>query len=155
MDRDVSEEPTDEIVFAEEDGVGSAATTPAKRPWKLIIVDDEEEVHDVTRLALNGFTFAERPLDFLSAYSGEEAKSLLAEHPDGAVVLLDVVMETDHAGLDVANISICARSSRTRRSVLSCVPDSRVRPRSARSSRITILTTTRRRPSSRRKSSTR
>ena len=102
MDRNVSEEPTDEIVFAEEDGIGPVNNAIAKRPWKLIIVDDEEEVHDVTRLALNGFTFADRPLEFLSAFSGEEARSVLAEHSDAAVVLLDVVMETEHAGLDVA-----------------------------------------------------
>lgn len=71
-------------------------------PWKILIVDDEEEVHVVTRLALDDFSFAGRPLEFISAYSGAEAKRLIAEHPQTAIILLDVVMETDEAGLDVA-----------------------------------------------------
>jgi putative nucleotidyltransferase with HDIG domain len=70
-------------------------------PWKVLIVDDEPEVHNVTRLVLSNFRFEERPLKFLSAYSGAEAVRTLAEHPDVAVMLLDVVMETDQAGLDV------------------------------------------------------
>src|SRR5438045_6147767 len=70
-------------------------------PWKVLIVDDEPEVHNVTRLVLSNFRFEERPLKFLSAYSGREAVELLAAQPDVAVMLLDVVMESDQAGLDV------------------------------------------------------
>ncbi len=68
-------------------------------PWKVLIVDDEPEVHQVTRLVLGNFRFAGRPLLLLSAYSSIEAESLLIEHDDTAVVLLDVVMETEQAGL--------------------------------------------------------
>ena len=39
----------------------------------------------------------------LSAYSAEEGRALIREHPDTAVVLLDVIMETDNAGLDLVN----------------------------------------------------
>ncbi|HEX6382664.1 MAG TPA: adenylate/guanylate cyclase domain-containing protein, partial [Acidimicrobiia bacterium] len=67
---------------------------------KLLVVDDEAAVHDVTRLALAAFSFEGRPLRLLSAYSAAEAEGLLADHPDTAVILLDVVMETDGAGLD-------------------------------------------------------
>ncbi len=70
--------------------------------WKVLIVDDEPEVHAVTKLALSDFTFQNKGLEFFSAYSGEEARRLLLEHPDAAIVLLDVVMETDDAGLRVA-----------------------------------------------------
>lgn len=73
----------------------------AKAPWKVLVVDDEPEVHAVTRLALHDFMFAKRPLQLISAYSAKEARSLLDEHNDIAVILLDVVMETDHAGLDL------------------------------------------------------
>lgn len=97
----LDEDAAENIFFAEEDSSETLGAA-AKRPWKIIIVDDEEEVHDVTRLALHGFTFADRSLEFISAYSGEAAGAVLAQHPDAAVVLLDVVMETDHAGLDVA-----------------------------------------------------
>ncbi|HET9033488.1 MAG TPA: DUF3369 domain-containing protein [Dokdonella sp.] len=68
-------------------------------PWKVLIVDDEPEVHQVTRLVLANFRFANRPLQLLSAYTSVEAESQLLEHADTAVVLLDVVMETEQAGL--------------------------------------------------------
>ncbi|MCQ8877710.1 DUF3369 domain-containing protein [Pseudoalteromonas shioyasakiensis] len=70
--------------------------------WKVIIVDDEPEVHAVTKLALSDFEFQDKRLEFISAYSGEEAKVMIDSHPDAAIVLLDVVMETDDAGLKVA-----------------------------------------------------
>jgi response regulator RpfG family c-di-GMP phosphodiesterase len=68
-------------------------------PWKILIVDDEPEVHQVTRLVLGNFRFANRPLQLISAYSSSEAESKLREHADTAVILLDVVMETEQAGL--------------------------------------------------------
>ncbi len=69
--------------------------------WKIAIVDDDLIVHETTKLALDGFTFDEKPLNILSAYSGQEAKELIANNPDIALVLLDLVMETKEAGLDV------------------------------------------------------
>lgn len=73
----------------------------SERPWKLLIVDDEPEVHSVTRLALSDFRFNGRELAFMSAYSGAEAREILQEDPEIAVMLLDVVMESDDAGLQV------------------------------------------------------
>lgn len=70
--------------------------------WKVLIVDDEPEVHAVTCLALSDFKFQNKRLEFISAYSGAEARKLIVEHPDAAIILLDVVMETDDAGLQVA-----------------------------------------------------
>jgi len=67
--------------------------------WKVLLVDDEPEVHEVTRLVLGNFRFEDQPLDIISAMSGEEAKAVLAEEKDIALILLDVVMETDQAGL--------------------------------------------------------
>ncbi|MGJ5631672.1 ATP-binding protein [Nostoc sp. CALU 1950] len=69
--------------------------------WKIIIVDDDVEVHQATKLALRSFTYEGKPLIFLSAFSGIEAKKLIATHPDTAFILLDVVMETNDAGLRV------------------------------------------------------
>jgi len=69
--------------------------------WKILVVDDDPEVHAVTKLALSGFSFAGRGLELLYAYSGKEAQALLRDNPNIAVVLLDVVMEEDHAGLSV------------------------------------------------------
>ncbi|MFZ6656702.1 DUF3369 domain-containing protein [Undibacterium sp. TJN19] len=69
------------------------------RPWRLLIVDDEADIHAVTRLALNNIVFKGRHLDILSAYSAAEAYELLNREKDINLILLDVVMETDDAGL--------------------------------------------------------
>ena len=75
-------------------------TVPADNAWKVIVADDDEEVHALTRLVLGGYSFEGRGLRFLDAYSGRETVDLLRQHPDTALVLLDVVMETETAGLD-------------------------------------------------------
>ncbi|MDR3517073.1 MAG: diguanylate cyclase [Azospirillaceae bacterium] len=68
-------------------------------PWKVLIVDDDAEVHAVTRLALRNLKFHNRTLEFLHAHSGKDAVALIEQHRDIALILLDVVMETDDAGL--------------------------------------------------------
>jgi response regulator RpfG family c-di-GMP phosphodiesterase len=90
----------DALFFAEEDEPAPSREKSSK-PWKVMIVDDEPEVHAITRLALSSVVFERRGLEFLSAHSGAQAKALMAEHPDTAIVFLDVVMETEDAGLDV------------------------------------------------------
>lgn len=72
-----------------------------KAPWKVLVVDDEEDVHSVTTLALGSFEFQGRSLELLHAYSAREAQDILTENSDIALILLDVVMETDMAGLDL------------------------------------------------------
>jgi CheY-like chemotaxis protein len=67
--------------------------------WKILIVDDEPEIHKVTELALDNLAILDKGLHFLHAYSGAEAIELLKNEADVAVILLDVVMETDDAGL--------------------------------------------------------
>ena len=69
--------------------------------YKLMIADDDKEVHLITKMILKDFTFEGHKLEFIHAYSGEETKRLLVEHPDTAILFLDVVMESHHSGLDV------------------------------------------------------
>ena len=69
--------------------------------WKVAVVDDDPAVHEGTRFALYDYALNGQRLEILSAYSGREGRELLAAHPDIAVVLLDVVMETESAGLDL------------------------------------------------------
>lgn len=70
--------------------------------WQIMIVDDDIKVHLVTKLSLKNFRFDDKPLSFVSAYSGNEAKRLITEYPNTALILLDVVMESHDAGLMVA-----------------------------------------------------
>lgn len=88
----------DELIFAEEDEVEEK---PIEASWKILIVDDEIEIHNITKLALKEFTFENKLITFISAYSGKEAKEMLQAHRDIALILLDVVMETEEAGLEV------------------------------------------------------
>jgi len=69
--------------------------------YKILIADDDIEVHTVTKMVLQDFVFNQYRLEFLDAYTGEETKSVLAQYPDIAVVFLDVVMEKFHSGLEV------------------------------------------------------
>jgi signal transduction histidine kinase len=70
-------------------------------PWKVAVIDDDPAVHDGTRYALYDYVLNGQKLEILSAYSAEEGRELLRTHADIAVVLLDVVMETDSAGLQL------------------------------------------------------
>ena len=92
-----------QVLFADEpmnfEAEPALTSMSAADRWKVLIVDDEKDVHDVTILALKRLEFELRGIEFLSAYSAAEGIALLEAHPDIAVVLLDVVMEDDHAGL--------------------------------------------------------
>lgn len=81
-----------------------AALEPEQASWKVMIIDDDETVHEVTRLTLAGFSFEGRRLVLVSAFSAAEGARLLLAHPDTAVALVDVVMENDHAGLDLIRV---------------------------------------------------
>ena len=91
------------FVFAPEAPVDEHQVKDVLKPWNILIVDDEPSIHQITEIALSHFEFASRPLHFLHAYSGEQACQIVANHNDIALVLLDVVMETDDAGLKTVN----------------------------------------------------
>jgi len=81
-----------------------AATPPASgEPWRVLIVDDEPEVRAVTRIALADCEYQGRRISFLCAESAAQACELLAASNDVALAFVDVVMENDHAGLDLVN----------------------------------------------------
>lgn len=68
-------------------------------PWLVLLVDDEPQVHEITRLVLANAFYAGRAIELHSAYSAAEARAFLRAHEHTALVLLDVVMEADDAGL--------------------------------------------------------
>ncbi len=79
-----------------------SSAAPKLAPWKVLLVDDEPDIHDVTKLTLSRFRLDDRALTFLHAYSGAQAKEILARETDIALVFLDVVMEKEDSGLEVA-----------------------------------------------------
>ena len=79
-----------------------SSAAPKLAPWKVLLVDDEPDIHDITKLTLSRFRLDERALTFLHAYSGAEAKEILTRETDIALVFLDVVMEREDSGLEVA-----------------------------------------------------
>ena len=79
-----------------------SSSAPKLAPWKVLLVDDEPDIHDITKLTLSRFRLDGRALSFVHAYSGAEAKEVLAREKDIALVFLDVVMEREDSGLEVA-----------------------------------------------------
>lgn len=95
------------LVFKPEDPSFPKENILVDKPaWKILIVDDEPEIHTTTKLVLGDFEFEGSGLKFISAYSGAQALEMMKIHDDICVILLDVVMETIHSGLD------CARTIR-------------------------------------------
>ncbi|MEN9868399.1 MAG: hypothetical protein RL748_3989 [Pseudomonadota bacterium] len=93
----------DDWLLEDEGQQSEVALVPSdQRVWRILIVDDDADVHAVTSLALRNVTFKGRELELFSAYSGEQGFTMLRDTPDIALVLLDVVMETDDAGLLLA-----------------------------------------------------
>jgi EAL domain-containing protein (putative c-di-GMP-specific phosphodiesterase class I)/CheY-like chemotaxis protein/GGDEF domain-containing protein len=79
---------------------GTASRLP---PWRVLVVDDDQDVHESTDFALRGLRVADRSLVLLHAHSAAEGLEVLRGEPDVAVILLDVVMETEHAGLELVD----------------------------------------------------
>lgn len=69
--------------------------------WTVLVVDDEQDVIDVTAMVLEDVHFDGRPVRLLSASSAAEAREIFSNEPEIAVAFVDVVMEDDHAGLDL------------------------------------------------------
>lgn len=91
---------SDELMFFRD-----AETEPlevhSSETWKVMIVDDDPEMHAVTKMVLQDFVFAKKHIEFISAYSGAEAIEAIEKNPDTALIFLDVVMEQDDSGLKV------------------------------------------------------
>ncbi|CAN5866088.1 EAL domain-containing protein [soil metagenome] len=92
----------DELVILE-DGQNAALQAQAQRSWKIAIVDDDDDVHRATEFALLNVTILHRRLEFIHTYSKAETRECFARESDIAVVLLDVVMETGQAGLELVS----------------------------------------------------
>ncbi len=92
--------PDDEPLFAEEDGPESYVTpNPLPVGWTVLVVDDDPSVHLVSRLVFSDLVVDGQGIELVSAHSAREARERLGNGLEVAV--LDVVMETESAGLDL------------------------------------------------------
>ncbi|HLA29456.1 MAG TPA: EAL domain-containing protein [Pseudomonas sp.] len=92
-------DPAEDELFSFDDEAHLEDAGTAKPCWQILIVDDDQDVHQSTCFALANSEILGRPLRFLHAYSAAQALNLLNEQAQIAVILLDVVMESEHAGL--------------------------------------------------------
>jgi len=90
----------EESIFADEP---SPDNTPSEilTPWHILVVDDEAGVHQVTEMVLRDFKFDGRPLKISNAYSAKEGLEIMSTDDDIALAIVDVVMESDDAGLEL------------------------------------------------------
>ncbi|WP_426416937.1 bifunctional diguanylate cyclase/phosphodiesterase [Aestuariirhabdus sp. LZHN29] len=92
----------DLLVFVDE--TEPTAVDSSQPPWKILVVDDEQQMHQATRFALTDFNFNDRPLEIISAYTAREAREILDDETDIACIFLDVVMESEDAGLKLVPV---------------------------------------------------
>ncbi|MBP8143879.1 DUF3369 domain-containing protein [Pseudorhodoferax sp.] len=87
--------------WLELDGHEAAAAAPALPPWRILVVDDDPSVQEVSELAIGRLSFEGRGMQLTAATSAQQAREILAGDRDFALALIDVVMETDQAGLEL------------------------------------------------------
>ena len=73
----------------------------ADKFWRILVIDDDESVHQVTKLVLADAEIEHRRLDIVSAFSSKQAKEIMLNDNSFCMAFVDVVMETDHAGLEL------------------------------------------------------
>lgn len=103
------------LMFCDDDEEVQAYEGPM---WKVLIADDDPQIHEVTTFVLKNFTFEGAPLQILQAYSASEAEKVFKAHDDIALAMIDVVMETDHAGLELVEYVRDTLKNKTTRIVL-------------------------------------
>lgn len=91
---------TDDFILIDDDPAGDIPP-PAQASWRVLIVDDDLEVHEATVFSLGKTIIEGRRLEFLHAASASEALAILRREDDIAVIMLDVVMEREDSGLEL------------------------------------------------------
>ncbi len=100
----MSEEQEDALHLIIDDDDEDATPPPSGAPWRILVIDDDPAIHAVTRAVLYGSHFLDRPIVTTEATSSQAARKILAESPDIAVAILDVVMESNDSGLKLVGL---------------------------------------------------
>ncbi|MEC5397307.1 response regulator [Uliginosibacterium sp. H1] len=90
-----------DLIFAEDEEPADDEALAAVQPWVVLVVDDDPSVHEVTSLSLRTARIGGRPVELLHAYSASEALEMIRGRDKLHMLLLDVVMETQTAGLNL------------------------------------------------------
>lgn len=94
----------DEALHFADEEYSAADKQGSGKDWPVLIVDDDPDVHSATTFALRDITVCGHGIEFLHAYSGAEARTLLEQRRDIALIFLDVVMEKEDSGLAMVRI---------------------------------------------------
>ncbi len=89
-----------------------------KPPWQILVIDDDPNIHAITRLNLRRIRLHDRPLSLIGALSAEAARAVLDQQSDVALALIDVVMESENAGLDLVKFIRSTLNNRAIRLIL-------------------------------------
>lgn len=71
----------------------------ARNYCKVLTVEDDQDYQEALLNGLSSLNYDDKKVEFLTASTALEAATVIAENPDISVIFLDVVMETDNAGL--------------------------------------------------------
>lgn len=96
----------DEDILLEDDSSESAESSlqnDLESPWKILVIDDEKDIHLATSFVLKDVHFHNREIELTSAFSASDAIEVLKKENDFAVIILDVVMESTDAGLQLVH----------------------------------------------------
>jgi EAL domain-containing protein (putative c-di-GMP-specific phosphodiesterase class I)/GGDEF domain-containing protein/CheY-like chemotaxis protein len=88
----------EEFLFAPEADVPTADGA-VRKTLTVLTVDDDADFQRSLRLALGSFRYQGHLVDLITASSATQAARMLSQRPDVSVIVLDIVMETDDAGL--------------------------------------------------------
>ncbi len=99
----IASQVEDDLLFVDEEDETEDCSqkTVTQESWKVLVVDDDVSIHQVTHMVLSDFSYENKCLEILDAYSALEAKNILQNTANIALIFLDVVMETDNAGLEL------------------------------------------------------
>lgn len=62
--------------------------------YEVLVVDNDREVHFLTKAALKDYEFNGKRLNIHCVDGGDEAVEYMRQHPQTALILMDVVMES-------------------------------------------------------------
>lgn len=96
--------PSDELPIEDEVIIEDDLDEPenVSPKWRVLVVDDDEGVHQSTSFAIRGAKILGKEVDLVHAKSAREAMDILSRDDGFELAIVDVVMENKHAGLDLA-----------------------------------------------------